>query len=509
MDCQSILYQEGGLRPAGGEITVPAFAGDINFDQIVDAITASHDEYDLKGFFYAPLQEADEILYRQEVMQDLEGDALQSGIREFATQMAAVRQHLLQAEKVYYQLQKERWFLEAAASYCIAVQDLLRLLVTSAPKSRGLRAFQQYLSRYVDGSSFSSLSREAHQIRTSLAEIRYTVFLKGDTFRVQKYDQEEDYGQAVTRFFEKFKQGAVKDWRARFSEWPVMNHIEEKILSFVSQLFPEPFSALAGFYANHAVFQDETIQAFNREVQFYLAYLEFTVPLQQAGLRFCYPKLTRVTKAIHAIDFFDLALARKLVQAKAPVVVNDFHLQGKERAIVITGPNQGGKTTFARAFGQVHVLGSLGLPVPGREAQLFLFDRLYTHFEKEEAAANLRGKLEDELVRMHAILDRVSPNSVIIINEIFASTTWQDATAMAKKVIARLLELDALCVCVTFLDELADMGEKTVSMVSTVAPENDQVRTFKIVRQPANGLAYALSLAGKYRLTHDQLLERL
>lgn len=129
--------------------------------------------------------------------------------------------------------------------------------------------------------------------------------------------------------------------------------------------------------------------------------------------------------------------------------------------------------------------------------------------EQEETITNLRGKLQGELVRLHAILRQASSNSLIVINEIFSSTTWQDATAMAKKVIAQIIELDAICVCVTFLDELASMGEATISMVSTVAPENDQVRTFKIVRKPANGLAYALSLAGRYRLTYNQLPERL
>jgi hypothetical protein len=509
MEFKSILYLEGGPGPTGAGTPVPAFARDINFDQIVEAITASRQEYDLKGFFYAPLQELDGILYRQEVMRDLELDDLNAAVRAFCTQMTTVRQHLLQAGKIDYPLQKERWYLEAATVYCDAVQDLSRSLESSRPKSRGFRAFQQFLTHYAESAGFTSLSQEAGRIRQALSELTYTVSIQGATFRVRKYDQEEDYGQAVARFFEKFKQGAVKDWRSQFREWPGMNHVEEKILFFVSQLFPEPFSALAAFHVNHVEFLFEPITAFDREVQFYLAYLEFTAPLDQAGLKFCYPNLTRTTKAVHAVDFFDLALAHKLVRAKAPVVVNDFRLEGQERIIVITGPNQGGKTTFARAFAQVHVLGCLGCPVPGREAQLFLYDRLYTHFEQEEAAANLHGKLQDELMRMHAILSQANSNSLIVINEIFASTTWQDATAMATKVIGRVLELDALGVCVTFLDELAGMSAKTVSMVSTVAPEHDHARTFMIVRQPANGLAYALSLAASYRLTYDQLLERL
>ncbi len=122
---------------------------------------------------------------------------------------------------------------------------------------------------------------------------------------------------------------------------------------------------------------------------------------------------------------------------------------------------------------------------------------------------NLRGKLQDELVRIHDILGEATANSVIVINEIFTSTTLQDQVFLSNQIMEKLDRLDIIGVWVTFIDELAGYNEKTVSMVSSVVPENTAQRTFKITRRPADGLAYALSVAEKYRLTYQMLSNRL
>ena len=509
MTFQSILYEKAEESRSKETREAPPFFVDLNLDQIVSSITAGRQEYDLPPFFYTPLHEIDAIAYRHEILRDLEHQALLEYIRSFAQKMRAMHERLAQTDKLYYHYQKERWFLDAVETYCDAVTCLERDLSLADIRSRGFAALRDYVTDYARSQRFTALLAETQQLQAELSSVKYCVLIKGSSVRVRAYDGESDYSADVEETFAKFKQGAVKDYRVKFRSWSEMDHVEAQILDLVARLFPDIFGHLDAYCAKHTQYLDEALATFDREVQFYLAYLEYIAPLKRAGLSFCFPQMSETAKDVYDYDGFDLALASKLMAEHAPVVCNDFALKGAERIIVVTGPNQGGKTTFARAFGQLHYLACLGCPVPGREAQLLLYDRLLTHFEKEETIADLRGKLQDDLVRIHTIVQQATSSSIVILNEMFTSTTLDDALFLSEKIMEQLLRLDVLCVWVTFIDELASFAEQTVSMVSTVVPDNPAERTFKIVRKPADGLAYALSIAEKYRLTYNVVKERI
>jgi len=509
MTFHSILFTSSEDDTTSEVIAAPAYFVDLNLDQIVDAITSGKPEYNLKPFYYASLHDVDAIMYRHEVMRDLEDRSLFESITTFAQKMRAMRAKLAQADKLYYNYQKERWFLDAVESYCDAVNRLVHDLSRADLKSRGFLAFRSYVEGYAASDRFMSLLAETRDLLAGLSTVHYCMLIKGNAVRVRKYESEIDYSADVESTFEKFKQGAVKDYMVKLPAWLEMNHVEAQVLEMVARLYPEIFSNLDNFCTQNAGYLDDIIRAFDREVQFYVAYLEYMADFKRAGLKFCYPVMTEEDKEVYSYEGYDLALARKLIIENAATVCNDFHLCDTERIIVVSGPNQGGKTTFARSFGQLHFLASLGCPVPGRAASLYEFDRLFTHFEQAEDLQNLRGKLEDDLVRIHDILRHATSRSIIIMNEILTSTTLQDAISLGKKIMERIIELDLLCVCVTFLDELASMSEKTISMVSTVSPDDPTVRTFKIVRRPPEGISYALSIAEKHRLTYNQLRGRV
>lgn len=509
MKYQSILFKDAKNHSVKNELAAPDFFTDLNLDQIVKAITTGKEEYNLMPYFYVSLHNEDDVIHRQEIMKDLEEAKVLHDLKVFAASMQEVRKNLVETKKQYHERQIERWFVDAVNIYANAVMKLSDDLSAGVVKSHGLKVFRHFLKEYCLSKRFTTLSAETKQIEKELASIRYKILIKGLRVEVDRYTKIPDYGTKIKGIFERFSQGAVKKYRFKFSTLPQMNQVEEMILDLVAKIYHDTFSKLALFYGQYKDFFDAAIVQFDREIQFYISYHEYISKFKKIDLQFCYPKVSKQNKEINIDETFDLALADKLQSSDTKPVVNDFYLKDGERVIVVTGPNQGGKTTFSRTFGQLHYLASLGLPVPGSNARLYLPDRIFSHYERMEKMANLRGKLQDDLIRLHEIIEAATPESIILINEIFTSTTLQDAIALSRKIASAIANLDALCVWVTFIDEVSTLNKKTVSMVSTVNPNNPVERTFKIIRQPANGLAFARSIAQKYQLTYDLLKRRL
>ncbi|HTS10823.1 MAG TPA: hypothetical protein VMH00_01775 [Candidatus Limnocylindrales bacterium] len=509
MSFESILFEESSYATEE-TIEAPSFFADLNLDQAVEAITAEFKEYELRPFYYTPLHELSAIRYRQEIFQDLDQTEAMQAVRLFSEKMRLMRACLDQSKRFRdYKHAKTRRFLAAAETYASAVEAFARALSAFDAKSQGLRGLRAYLSEYVASAGFRGLAMETAKLKEDLAAITYSLLIGEGSITVRDYCGESDYSASVEETFAKFRQGTVGNRWVEVPRWSGMNHIEAQVQERVALLNPRVFASLEAFYAAHFDYLEPKIERFDREVQFYVAYLKYVERFRTAGLSFCLPRLSKTSKEVAARNAFDLALAEKLISAKRPVVRNDFELSGPERILVVSGPNQGGKTTFARMFGQIHYLAGLGCLVPCEEARVWVCDQLFTHFERAEDPANLRGKLQDDLVRIRMILDNATPDSIVVLNEIFSSTTVKDALFLSKKIIGRMSALDLIGVCVTFLDELASFNKKTVSMVSRVDPINPAVRTYKIERRPADGLAYALAIADKYGVTYESIRERV
>jgi DNA mismatch repair protein MutS len=510
-DAEPVPEFESVLSPEGrdlGETAVPDCFRDLNLDQVVDAVVAGRDEYDLRPFFHELLDDPDDVAYRHQVFRDLEREDVRGAVLTFAEDMRRVRSFLALAVKQHYALEKQRWQLDAAIVYGEAVTALHRSLLDAEVESQALIALRAYLGAYTESETFTATDEEARTAQAALGEVIYSVRIKGPRVTVSSYHGEPDFSDEIEDTFARFRQGDVAGYTFKLTASRAMSHIDAQIVGLARRLFPEPFGLLEQFAVGHPDFVDERIVRFDREVQFYLAYLVLLESIASEGdLSFSYPGLARDGDVV-AESAFDLALALKAGSTSARIVGNDFSLSGPERILVVTGPNQGGKTTFARMFGQLHYLAALGAPVPAARAVLALPDRVFSHFEREEDISTLRGKLDDELARIRDVLAAATGRSVVVVNEIFSSTTLADATFLGREVLERIERLGCLAVVVTFVDELSRRGDTTVSMVAQVSSDDPSIRTFRIERRPADGRAYAIALAEKYELSYEQLRER-
>lgn len=509
----SILFptreQHGEPRQTEG----PACFKDLNLDQIFAPILKAKKEYELESFFHTALHDPEIIVYRQDVMRELENDELRTLFTGFSRiicdlgrYMVSIRALLTSNSSYDNNYLVRGRMLDYADRYCLTVSELSEGLSKLPLHSAGLRGFAEYLSAYCASEGYTGLRAHVKRLRDELSTVEYCMLIKNGTIRVRKYEGQPDHSKQILVTFEKFRQGDVKDYRQKPPEKPYAAHVEAAVLGMVAEIYKDIFADLSGFCSKYFHFNDATILRFSREIQFYLSWFDYIRPLREAGLPFNYPKLCDTAEHLYNLDGFDIALA---AIAREKTVTNDFVLNAPERIIVVTGPNQGGKTTFARAFGQIHYLASLGLCVPGREAELYLFDNIFTHFGREEDLSTLNGKLQDDLVRLHELLFKATSRSVIIVNEVFSSTTLSDALSLGGHMMDAFAALGAPTLVVTFLDELAAYGPKMVSMMSTIKKDDPAERTYKIIRKPPDGLAYAMYIVGKHDLTYEQLSRRL
>jgi DNA mismatch repair protein MutS len=501
-----VLFDDGVVAELARD--EPPYFPDLHLDQLVEHLVRDWNADELRPLFWTRLSDEASVEYRQGVFRDLEDSEVLGGVRSFVATFSSYVARFASAGRVDHPRFRDGWELEALSLYIDAVAQLDETLSKPEVRSRALSRLGSYVNRYRSSVEYNSFVRECSEIKDAMRSVEYIVNVRGTTVTVAPQQELQDYSKAVLATFDRFREADAHDYRVRLADLE-MNHVLGRVLDNVARLNPIPFERSHRFLASYRNVVSPVIAQAHRELPFYLSYLDYISPLRSAGVPFCEPDVRLEAPHEQASDAVDLVLANSIVPNGTRPVPNDFELTQPERILVVTGPNQGGKTTLARAFGQLHHLGSIGVPVSARSATLALPDQISTHFERREEVGTLRGKLKDELVSIRDVLLTATPRSVVIMNETFSSTSLEDARELGHRILDRLSRLGVLGLYVTFVDELAGFGPSTVSMVAEVDPQDPVKRTFKVRRAPADGLVYALQLASAYGLNYRSLVAQL
>jgi hypothetical protein len=189
-----------------------------------------------------------------------------------------------------------------------------------------------------------------------------------------------------------------------------------------------------------------------RELAFYLGCVNLAKRLEALGMGLCWPEPVAAGEgACRAAGLYDPCLALEL---GAKVVPSALEADGRG-LVLVTGANQGGKSTFLRSVGLAQVLMQCGMFVPARSFRSSVCAGVFTHFRKAEDRSMRSGKLDEELGRIGDIVDRARPSSMLLLNESFASTNEREGSEIGRRIVGALLEAGLRIFFVTHLYDFA------------------------------------------------------
>ena len=226
------------------------------------------------------------------------------------------------------------------------------------------------------------------------------------------------------------------------------------------------------------------------ELAFYLGCLNLRERLIQLDAPFAFPLASEFSPPrFSTLDLYDVSLA--LSMNKRPVG-NDVRASHKN-LIIVTGANQGGKTTFLRSFGLAQLMSQSGMFAPAASLHLNIVDGVFTHFKREEDATMRSGKFDEELSRMNDIANLVTPRALILFNESFAATNEREGSEIARQIVSALLERPIKVVFVShqydfahgFYDRRLDSA-----LFLRADRREDGRRTFKLVEGEPLGTSF-------------------
>ncbi len=251
-------------------------------------------------------------------------------------------------------------------------------------------------------------------------------------------------------------------------------------------------SVLTGMLEDFRTFFDQL----KRQTAFYLAAVTLMDHMTFYGLETCFPEVTdRET-----LSFRELREGVMGLEWRRRIIGNTCDLSGK-RLLIVTGANQGGKSTFLRSIGIAQVMLQCGLPVTAQAFRSGIFPRIFVHFTRREDSTMNSGRLDEELGRMSRIVDQLGEGSLVLLNESFATTTEKEGSVIAWDITRALKEAGVKLLMVTHLLSFARRmyeaaGEAPEADTAFLSAERrpDGTRTYRMLPHAPELTSFGLDL---------------
>ena len=246
------------------------------------------------------------------------------------------------------------------------------------------------------------------------------------------------------------------------------------------------------------------------EFIYYIRFIDFLSKIESKGFKLTKPKaVPKGDVNMQAKGFYNFKLAMNLLTPK-DLVVNDLDFDNDHTIYILTGANRGGKTTATQGIGLLYALAQGGVYVPADSFEFAPADCIYTHFPADEDQTMDLGRLGEECIRFKEIFENATDNSLILMNETFSTTSFEEGYYIACDSIKALLTKGARTIYNTHMHKLGidaeDFSKDFEKKASSLIVKSDGgKRSFKLAIAPPEGSSYAADIAKKYGVTYEML----
>ena len=456
--------------------------------------------------------------------------------------------------------------LDELKDYILCVESMRECLSDERITSEGLTGFKKYLDSLYDDACFAEMKKDIFELKQKTADIRSvtiginvnerfeavsmglisisdTTFKKSNIIsnfadaissknKIQHGNEwdgnmhyqliEKEKTESVMKFMENlsgfmtirdkpFMDAGIRSTIVNAANGDGVQNSTfylDKILNKILDSLVKKLRNTLSKYADIAIIN---ITQLIPEFMYYIRFAEFVSKYREKGYSFCEPQvLDSDRNDMDAQGLYNLKLALNSMPME-DIVCNDLIFDKAHTIYILTGANRGGKTTLTQAVGLMYVLAQGGISVPASSFSYKPVDCIYTHFPADEDKTMDLGRLGEECVRFKEIYTECTSDSLLLLNETFSTTSFEEGYYIARDSVRALIKKQVRTIFNTHMHKLASDADEmnkdgNSSMVSSLIMRSDEgKRSFKVEIALPEGSSYARDIAEKYGVTYEML----
>lgn len=557
MEKMSLLYP-GEKPPVYKEL--PALtAHDLSLDLLAETLSKEKTETAVIYHYLTHLCEDDKVArYRNEIFEDiLRYPEIREKMREVLQKIDFLRQYgsfqkITDASGVWDLVHR----MGEMEEYILSVEAIYEILSKTPIRSEGLKNLRDYTKSLYEESGFSALKQDITDLKKDTSEIKSVTLgvnlndrFEPNSVGIVSVNSKYYTKSTVISHFNDFIYGSEKqsftydptrsDQFDGNSYTPMAlpgipltslsllsredrgNDVIRSMDRAIAHMIGKIVRKLKTVISRHVNISTIVITGMIPELMYYIRFAEYIEKMKEAGFSFCTPQtMPSEERGMQTEGLYNLKLANEIRlhpgdRTAKDVIGNTLDFSKEHRIYILTGANRGGKTTFTQAVGLAYVLAQGGISVPALSFSYSPVDNIYTHYPADENETMDLGRLGEETKRFRELYQAATRKSLLLLNESFSTTSYEEGYYIARDVVRALKYLGVRTIYNTHMHKLAEEievlnREETAEdmAASLVSQSREGNRSYRIVLAPPEGLSYARDIALKYGVTFEQLREK-